>query len=142
MKFCSSCKLEKEDEDFSLNKSKKSGLSSECKPCHRIKRKAYYEANKALEKERTRLVKERKRKQYAELKSKAVCAICGEKHPATLQFHHLDQTEKDFEISVAFRNGVGLEKILAEIEKCVILCANCHFKEHYQLRKFGVSLLS
>lgn len=142
MKVCSCCKLEKTRTEFSLNKSKKDGFSSECKPCHRIKRKAYYEANKDLEKSRTKLVKQRKRKQYIDLKASLKCQLCSEDHPAVLQFHHLDPMQKDFEISTAFHLGLSLEKIKVELEKCVVLCANCHCKEHYQLREYGTSLLN
>lgn len=141
MKTCSCCKELKPFSDFSLNKSKKSGYSSECKPCHRIKRKRYYESNKTSEKARVKASKELKRSQYVELKSKLSCQICSEGHPATLQFHHLDPQEKEFEIADAFWNGLSLEKIKVEIAKCVVLCANCHAKEHYSIREFGKSLL-
>jgi transposase len=53
------------------------------------------------------------------------CAICGyDRHPGALQFHHLDPKTKAFTI----RNGDtrSLERMQAEVAKCVLLCANCH----------------
>ena len=48
-KECSKCEQIKDLTCFSLNKAKKSGYSSECKDCHKIARKKYYEANKDKE---------------------------------------------------------------------------------------------
>jgi hypothetical protein len=53
------------------------------------------------------------------------CAICGySEHPAALQFHHVDPSQKAFTI----RNGDmrSLARMRAEAAKCVLLCANCH----------------
>lgn len=53
------------------------------------------------------------------------CAICGyDRAQVALQFHHLDRTLKEFTI----RGGAtrSLERMRAEAEKCVLLCANCH----------------
>jgi transposase len=53
------------------------------------------------------------------------CAICGlDAHPAALQFHHVDPSQKSFTI----RNGDtrSLERMREEVRKCVLLCANCH----------------
>jgi hypothetical protein len=53
------------------------------------------------------------------------CAICGfDKHPAALQFHHLDRDEKSFTL----RDGDtrALERMREEAAKCMLLCANCH----------------
>lgn len=71
---------------------------------------------------------------FAEIKSKLKCERCGENHPATLDFHHVDEAEKEIEVSAAVFRG-NKKKILAEIEKCIVLCANCHRKHHYNERK-------
>jgi hypothetical protein len=57
------------------------------------------------------------------------CKNCGETNPVTFDFHHVDESKKDFTIS-----GSHMRKwttILAEIDKCIILCANCHRKVHH-----------
>lgn len=62
------------------------------------------------------------------------CADCGERHPAVLQFHHLNSKDKTFNIADAAHNGISLERIKKEIEKCVVLCANCHIIRHFDMR--------
>lgn len=54
------------------------------------------------------------------------CLICGySRHPAALQFHHLDPASKSFGLGV---RGItrSLARLRAETAKCVLLCANCH----------------
>jgi hypothetical protein len=63
---------------------------------------------------------------------KAACMDCGEFHPACLQFHHRDPSQKSFEVAKARRSGKTLKALLPEIAKCDVLCANCHAKRHWQ----------
>jgi len=54
------------------------------------------------------------------------CAVCGyARHPAALQFHHVDPKTKSFGLGV---RGItrSLEALRDEAAKCVLLCANCH----------------
>lgn len=76
--------------------------------------------------------KERIGEFYNQLKATLKCAQCGENHPATLQFHHCDPQNKDFNLSEAVREGYSIERIKREVAKCTVLCANCHAKEHYK----------
>ena len=69
------------------------------------------------------------------LKNQLCCAVCGERHPATLQFHHLNSEDKTFAIGKAVYRGFSLDKIKKEIQKCIVLCANCHAIRHYNMRK-------
>jgi 5-methylcytosine-specific restriction endonuclease McrA len=58
------------------------------------------------------------------------CAACGYKRCfEALEFHHLDPTQKDFTISDRGYSQ-SWEKIKAELDKCVMLCANCHREAH------------
>lgn len=70
------------------------------------------------------------------LKRKAVrykggcCSVCGySKYIGALEFHHVDPASKEF--------GLGLdgltrswERIKNEVDKCVLLCSNCHRELH------------
>jgi len=67
---------------------------------------------------------------YVELKQQLVCGRCGEDHPACIQFHHTDPTTKERSVADAISRGWGRARILAEIRKCEVICANCHVKEH------------
>lgn len=60
------------------------------------------------------------------------CQICGyNKCQQALEFHHLDKNEKDFGIS---QKGFtrSWEKIISELDKCILVCANCHREIHNQ----------
>lgn len=65
----------------------------------------------------------------AEYKRLHGCA-CRENHPACLDFHHTDG-DKEVNIADATRTGWSAKRLQSEIEKCVIVCANCHRKMHY-----------
>lgn len=59
------------------------------------------------------------------------CERCGyNKCVAALDFHHKDPSQKSF--SIGSRGYTrSFEKVKVEIDKCEILCANCHREEHY-----------
>lgn len=67
-----------------------------------------------------------------EYKSTLKCINCDEDFIGCLEFHHNDPAQKDFTISRMVMDGWGKERILEEIEKCDILCANCHRKWHWE----------
>jgi transposase-like protein len=68
----------------------------------------------------------RKVKEMLVAEAGGACALCGyRRHPAALQFHHLDPSTKSFGLGV---RGItrSLEKLREEAAKCILLCANCH----------------
>lgn len=58
------------------------------------------------------------------------CERCGEDDPACLDFHHVE--EKRYGIAEMVNRGFAIEEIEEEIGRCVVLCANCHRREHYE----------
>ena len=59
------------------------------------------------------------------------CTICGySKNLAALVFHHTDSTEKDFKLDMRSLSNRKLEPVLKEINKCILVCANCHAELH------------
>ena len=63
------------------------------------------------------------------------CQQCGySTYIGALAFHHLDPTQKD---PVAFKKNKNWEVYKTELDKCVLLCANCHAEEHERIRKAG-----
>lgn len=54
------------------------------------------------------------------------CETCGENRRPTLQFDHLNRSDKFACISKMIQRRFTWDKILSEINKCRILCANCH----------------
>lgn len=60
------------------------------------------------------------------IKLEAGCIDCGyAEHPAALQFDHV-RGEKRGDIAAMRRGGASMVRILAEIDKCEVVCANCH----------------
>lgn len=74
------------------------------------------------------------------LKMKAIaykgsqCQECKQVHePYVFDFHHIDPNVKEFGIG---NNGNirSWERVKIELDKCILLCANCHREEHARLR--------
>jgi len=131
------------------------GYRNDCKECNKLRNKKYrdtqsvdsdfYKIKWQREKIKMELHPERveKRKLYhknrkeniknyiKKYKETHICISCGESHISTLDFHHKDSTSKENTINVLYKNGCSMDKIKKEINKCVILCSNCHRKLHY-----------
>ena len=95
--------------------SKKSGLSSYRCPICRL---------------------EQRREHSLKMKQKAVnylggkCQVCGfDENTACLDFHHLDPTQKEFDISKKCRST--WKNLKPELDKCILVCKNCHTMIHY-----------
>ncbi len=69
------------------------------------------------------------------LKAERGCSICGESDPVCLDFHHKDPEEKEFQIATCISHSK--EKLLSEMEKCDILCSNCHRRKTIKLNESG-----
>jgi len=62
------------------------------------------------------------------------CEHCGyNKYRGALEFHHKDPTLKD---PTGLR-AYNLKRLFAEVDKCVLLCSNCHREEHAKIRSEG-----
>ncbi len=129
--FCGRCKREREVSFFNTNKRKR-GYQSWCKECIKEYDKERFQLNK--EKRRIQRNERRSliRKWFAEYKENLKCKECGFSHPASLDFHHRDLKTKTKNVSDMVRNH-SIESIKKEIEKCDVLCANCHRILHYDI---------
>lgn len=66
------------------------------------------------------------------------CSRCGyDKCMRALEFHHLNPQEKDFHLSKNLSKSIKTLK--NEVDKCVLLCSNCHAEEHQRLYEEGYS---
>lgn len=68
---------------------------------------------------------------YSRILDTLTCQECGEGHNATLDFHHLNPDTKDFSLSDMKSKDYSGEKMVEEMSKCAVLCANCHRKLHH-----------
>ncbi len=115
MKTCRGCGEALALEHFYKNPNVKDGHLNWCKPCTIAR---YRDG-----------VRKRSRALLAEIQAIKVergCADCGyANHPAALEFDHLPGFVKEHRIA-QLANGAKRAKIMAEIAKCEVVCANCH----------------
>ena len=63
------------------------------------------------------------------------CSVCGyDRCVAALEYHHVDPASKEFTISGCIRSW---EKTKAELDKCILVCANCHREIHHPRKLNG-----
>lgn len=112
MKICTSCQEEKPIAEFYLQTDRKNG-TSRCKSC----------LNKYFM-ERWRI-----RKLEAIKYKGGGCSVCGyNSYYGALQFHH--RNPKDKEVTWTKLRLRSWDKVLHELDKCDLLCANCHAEVH------------
>ena len=88
--------------------------------------KAWYEKNKELTYERTKTTREKRKEIIRKIKESSPCLDCHISYPYyIMHFDHLDSKTKIDKISSLVNTG-KIKNILEEIEKCELLCANCH----------------
>lgn len=112
-KICPKCNIEKTFDEF-YNRRGRAGNSPYCKTC----------TGKQTT-DRTRHFKSL----MIEYKG-GKCICCGySKYDGALDFHHLDPEQKDFNPS-KMRCTTFDNRIKKELDKCVLLCSNCHREVH------------
>ena len=75
---------------------------------------------------------------YMEYKALHPCVLCGESNSVVLQFHHkIPRGKNDNRVSTLITNRSSWDRIQKEIDKCIIVCANCHLIIHEQMKKYG-----
>jgi DNA-binding NarL/FixJ family response regulator len=76
--------------------------------------------------------KQQFKKKLAEIKEASGCTDCGETNHIVLDFDHLHN--KKYNISRMIHDGFSWKAIAKEIEKCEVVCANCHrIRTHIRL---------
>ena len=137
MKKCPQCAEWLPAECFSW---RRAGLSvnSYCRPCQRAYSKAHYRRNAKLHNQRRRRNQERyrrrNRERVREYLSMNPCIDCAESDIRVLEFDHVRGT-KEANISNLVREGWAWQRIVREIAKCEVRCANCHRRR--TVEKFG-----
>jgi predicted HNH restriction endonuclease len=97
---------------------------------HKTYNLTWYQENKENHKANAKATRKRNRDLWNEYKSSLECSKCGFKHPAAIDFHHLDPSEKEGEVNKLAGSGC-FKKAYAEIKKCIPLCSNCHRILHW-----------
>jgi len=121
-KLCSRCKQPKQESDFYHRKSRKNSAFGMCKVCFNsycvqrwIERKIdaiHYKGDKCVD-----------------------CSTSYPEYPYVIfDFHHLDPNKKDMDWTKLRLQS--WDKITDELDKCVLLCSNCHRIRHHNEIKF------
>lgn len=135
MKTCSKCK-----EDFPIGtypnqKSSRDGKNPMCRTCFRqYHRDIYANSKKRKEDIRKNNKKNREavRSWVREVKLTSGCTDCGyNEHSAALEFDHIND-DKEFNVSQMLSGTYSRKRIQEEMDKCEIVCANCHAIRTYQ----------
>lgn len=126
MKTCSKCREAKPLSAFNKRKEGTQGVGSWCKLCHSAYDKARnLAADKSVKAKQNAALREAKRPLMLAYLKEHPCVVCGEDDPIVLEFDHRDPETKSFNVA-RMMSSHSWPKILAEIKKCDVLCANCH----------------
>lgn len=113
MKLCANCQRTKPVSEFYVRNKNTGNTFAWCKQC----------------------LNDYSSEKHAELKARAIeykggkCMICGYcKYSGALVFHHIDPSQKDF--GIAQNRSRRWERVVIELDKCVLLCGNCHQEVH------------
>ena len=114
-KICTKCGKELPLTDFHWRNKAKGIKRSECKYCHND----YMNQKNAQNREIVH-----------NLKQNSCCAKCGEKRWYVLDYHHINPEDKIKTIAKLMVHS-STDTTLKEIDKCILLCRNCHAEFHY-----------
>lgn len=128
MKLCNTCGIEKDRSEFPSSgyHTQKDGTRTrlckpDCKDCHNVRNKQQIE------------------QMLSDLGVVWKCVRCGyDTCRASIDFHHINPADKDFVI--ASRWTISKQRLTEEVNKCIILCKNCHGEYHagmWQLSELG-----
>lgn len=122
-RVCNTCGIEKPISEYHSAgvKNGKRYRRKKCRDCYRLVKKHY---------------RDRKSDWLKRYKESLACSSCGyskETHDnfsyRALEFHHHND-DKLFNVSEGVFIGYSQEKIIAEINKCTVLCSRCHAEKH------------
>jgi hypothetical protein len=131
VRICTTCRVEKPIEEFYRNKAQLGGREYLCKECSKSRhRTAEYRKN-AAQSVRRHAIKHRDRVHQLKRDLGPCCnPACREENPVCLDFHHVR-----FPKVGRIDRVLSYERLVDEAAKCVLLCKNCHAKEHAGMLK-------
>lgn len=141
-KKCSRCQELKQKNDFYFKNKKLNKLQNICKTCQNTYHKKYYDQNKdayiSNSKKRNIRYRSNNKTFIDEFKNNKSCLFCQEKTPVCLDFHHIKN--KRLNVSRMKNYAYSIKTIKKEIDKCIIICSNCHRKLHAGIITYDPSL--
>jgi hypothetical protein len=102
-----------------------------CANCHRKRHDRRPDAA-GTDRRRSLTKRERLRCWSFEYRRDRGCQRCDEGDPVCLQFHHPEGVDKHQSVGKMITDSYPETEIRAEADRCVVLCANCHRREHFE----------
>jgi hypothetical protein len=126
---CCTCRVTKAASEFYFSNRSLGERQKYCKECKSAYNRAWYSKNRAKQIADVQRTNRRRRAEgralLIELKSQP-CTDCGGTFPPkAMDFDHVSGT-KEAAISALVAQGAVMKRLLAEIAKCELVCANCH----------------
>jgi hypothetical protein len=129
-KVCTICGETKPLEAFTVLSRNRDGHTSRCRPCVNAVNKRRYLNRTDYYRERLKFFNKKlgddKAEKVFNYLAEHPCVDCGETDPVVLEFDHRDLATKTLAIAQMVERRCSWQRILAEIEKCDVRCANCH----------------
>lgn len=105
-----------------------------CKQCAKANRKKHYTENRQYYIDKARRHENKIKKYVRDLKNSTPCADCDKSFPFyVMDFDHLEN--KEFLIAHAHNKKTAISAVQLEIDKCDIVCANCHRERTFHRRQ-------
>jgi hypothetical protein len=124
---CGRCGEHKPAAEFAWRRRRLGQRDTYCRPCRAEYKREHYLANReryiAENARRKRALVEKRMRFLIEFFREHPCTDCGESDPIVLEFDHLG--DKVFNVSAGLRTHKW-DTVLREIDKCEVVCANCH----------------
>lgn len=141
LKECSKCHKILSWDNFRWKNKALNKKHSQCKECEKqADKKHYQESLKRRESVRatTDFQKQRNIELVENAKQKG-CQKCGDMRKYVLDFHHINSETKINDIAHMIKSS-SEKTLLQEIDKCVLLCANCHRELHFLEKEKGITI--
>lgn len=104
---------------------------SEVREKERHLRKDYHERNRDERNAQSRNWRQKAREKIQKYRADKGCCVCGIKDHRVLEFHHPNGRAKDDPCIGRIATWWNWERVLKEMEKCAVICRNCHAILHY-----------
>lgn len=131
-RVCAGCKENLPLDRFAWKSKKNNQRQHRCRPCYKAYANAYYHRPVEKQKQITRVRKNTNKLQerYKQWRKTLYCSMCDETAPECMDLHHLDPSKKEYAVSKILWQIGSWNKFMQEVDKCIVVCGNCHRKIH------------
>ena len=127
MKICTKCTRELPDTEFPWRNNAKGQRIARCRECQGAASRDHYRRNKPMYLRKAKRwdaqQAEKVHQWFLDYFAQHPCVDCGEADPVVLEFDHVRGEKLG---NVSDLRAASMKKIIAEVAKCDVVCANCH----------------